>query len=317
VLPAARQLLLSKSAIGIFAAVLLAFAAPCAIAQHGGGGHVGGGGGMHSAPAPHVSAPPARSAPPPHPSASRPVVSPPPATNPANERPLTNRFIPPDAPASAYQTGQGNRPPGMALFGDGHELWLGGASGVGRPGVDLHRRIFPIPRRPIYPPVFYPVFGFPWFGSGFGLGFGLGSCDPFWGWSFTCNDFLYGGYGDGSYGPDEFAPPLYVGPAEPDYIPVPPDNNTAGEQDEAVLYLKDGTVFLISEYWLENNQIHYVSGDGIEHIIDLDSVDLQKTVDVNAKRGVAFTLRPAPDSNSEPGQVPAQPPAQAPDGNPQ
>jgi hypothetical protein len=89
-------------------------------------------------------------------------------------------------------------------------------------------------------------------------------------------------------------------------VPVPSDNNSAGEQDEAVLYLKDGTIYLISDYWLEDNQIHYVSGDRMEHIIDLDLVDLQKTVDVNAKRGVAFTLRPAPE-----------PPAQAPDANPQ
>jgi hypothetical protein len=311
-LPAARQLLLPKSGIGIFAAVLLACAAPCAIAQHG-GGHVGGGG-MHSAPAPHASAPAARPAP--HPAASRPAaVSPPPA----NARPLTNRFIPPNAPYSAYQNPRSSTrntllPPvtSMTLFT------------VGRPGMDLHRRIYPIPRRPIYPPAFYPVFGYPGFGyPGFGLGFGfgLGACDPFWGWSFSCNEFLYGGYGDGSYGPDEFAPPLNVGPAQPDYVPVPSDNNAAAEQDEAVLYLKDGTVYMLSDYWLEDNQIHYVNGDGMEHIIDLDLVDLQKTVDVNAKRGVVFTLRPAPDANNGQEQAPAppdaQPQGQAPEANPQ
>ena len=104
------------------------------------------------------------------------------------------------------------------------------------------------------------------------------------------------GYADSLYA---YPPALgYYGPAEPDYVPVPSDNNTAGEQDEAVLYLKDGTIYLISDYWLADNQIHYVTGDGREHSVDLDQIDLQQTVDVNSKRGVNFTLKPAPTNQT-------------------
>jgi hypothetical protein len=158
-----------------------------------------------------------------------------------------------------------------------------------------------LPRGPIYYPIFYPVGvfgGYPGFGLGFG--FGLGGCDPFWGWSYSCEGF---GYGDYSY--DNYQPTLYLGPSEPDYLPVPSDNNTAGEQDDAVLYLTDGTIYLISDYWLADNKIHYVTSNGAEHTIDMDQIDLQKTVDVNAKRGVAFTLRPAPANNGTTDGAPA------------
>jgi hypothetical protein len=189
----------------------------------------------------------------------------------------------------------------LTFNGQGHDFWVDGARSRGAFGtsaragtlLDGRRHIFP-PRRTIYYPVFYPVgvFGaYPGFGFGFGLGFG-GPCDPFWGWGYSCAGF---GYGDYLYG--DYPPAQYLGPSEPDYVAVPSDNNTAGEQDEAVLYLTDGTIYLISDYWLADNKIHYVTGDGAEHTIDLDQVDLQKTVNVNAKRGVTFTLRPAPADN--------------------
>jgi hypothetical protein len=136
------------------------------------------------------------------------------------------------------------------------------------------------------------------------------------------------GLGTGNYygfGGDYFYnayPPgvLYEGPSEPDYIPVPPDENTnapsnapsstSGEQDEVVLYLKDGTVYLVSDYWYADNKIHYVTSDQAEHTVDMDDLDLQKTVDVNARRGVTFTLRPDPtDGNAPSEQGPMNPPA--------
>jgi len=36
-----------------------------------------------------------------------------------------------------------------------------------------------------------------------------------------------------------------------------------------------------------------------ENVIDLDQIDVQRTVDENAARGVNFTLRPAPDSEQQ------------------
>lgn len=216
------------------------------------------GGGAHFAPPPHVSAPPARTP------AARPAAAPARPATPVVSRPIANRFVPPPSAALGFR-GRVTGPP------------------------VVRRPIFP--RRPIYYPIFYPVGIYPGFGFGFGLGFD--SCSPFWGWNFACGAY---GYDDSFYA---YPPALgYDGPAEPDYIPVPSDNNTTGDEDEAVLYLKNGTIYLISDYWLANNQIHYVTGNGAEHTIDLDQVDLQQTVDVNAKRGVNFTLRAAPTNQA-------------------
>ena len=57
-------------------------------------------------------------------------------------------------------------------------------------------------------------------------------------------------------------------------------------------------------------KLHYVTNYGGENAIDIDLVDLQKTVDEDALRGVNFTLRPAPmPSNEE--QNPSASPSQA------
>ena len=204
---------------------------------------------------------------------------------------------------SGESTWQHNPAAGGTLFGDGHNFWRDGSAnrivGEQAPATAIRRRIWPVRGRPIFYPVFYPTFYPEFWGLGWGAGFG--TCDPFWGWNAGCGfpygDYLLGGYGEG-----------YFGPSEPSYEPVPSDKNTNGEQDELVLYLTDGTVYLISNYWLTNDQIHYRTSGGEEHAIDLQQVDLQKTVDVNAKRGVEFTLRPGPAAKApnEQGGAPTQ-----------
>ena len=85
--------------------------------------------------------------------------------------------------------------------------------------------------------------------------------------------------------------------------------------------MKDGSVFLMRDYWVANGKIHYVNGGG-ENELPLDEVDIQKTVDVNAKRGITVTLKASPDPTATPAingqpnstsqsntQGPAQPPA--------
>jgi hypothetical protein len=58
------------------------------------------------------------------------------------------------------------------------------------------------------------------------------------------------------------------------------------------LYLKNGATFDVATYWLAENKLHYISTDGSELIIQMDQLDLQRTVDENAKRGIKFTLQP-------------------------
>ena len=66
---------------------------------------------------------------------------------------------------------------------------------------------------------------------------------------------------------------------------------TAGA-DSTVLFLKDGTSFGVTDYWLEGGRLHYVTTYGGANAIELDALDTQRTVDENAKNGVTFTLRP-------------------------
>ncbi|MGA8867550.1 MAG: hypothetical protein WB510_11305, partial [Candidatus Sulfotelmatobacter sp.] len=76
-----------------------------------------------------------------------------------------------------------------------------------------------------------------------------------------------------------------------------PTNNVAASSPTVLLYLHDGTTITASDYWIENNVIHYTVDYGTGGTISLDDFDLQRTVDENAKRGVTFTLRPNPDTS--------------------
>jgi hypothetical protein len=186
------------------------------------------------------------------------------------------------------------------------------------------------PYYPYYPYYGYsPYYG----GLGFGFG-GFGPCDPFWGcygYGFGYGvgygfggGFGYfggvGGFGGGSsYGPgwtdassegsgnvtDPNNPNSYV-------VAVPgtgstqaagasvSDSTRAAKGDAAqqptyvLLYLKDGTSFAVSDYWLTNGKLHYVTSYGGDNSVDESQVDLQRTVNENAARGVDFSLRPQP-----------------------
>ena len=80
--------------------------------------------------------------------------------------------------------------------------------------------------------------------------------------------------------------------------------NNANPQPYAVLILRDGSSYAVSDYWLAAGKLHYVTSYGGENSIDANQLDLQRTVNENALRGVTFTLRPAPDSNAPAGQHP-------------
>jgi hypothetical protein len=194
--------------------------------------------------------------------------------------------------------------------------------------------IFP-PRRPVHPirgpiqgGVGRPIFG--GFG-GFGLGlwvlnFGWGpTCGPYWGWGFGCEALPYYAYGYNNYAYSE-PPPSGGLQAEPVLPPQenppstyeypPPDtsqNSISAEQFETVLYLKDGTVYALTNYWLADGKLVYETNYGGQNSISLDQIDMQKTVDVNASRGVNFVLRRKPfdQAPNDPAQLDGRPAAPA------
>ena len=160
------------------------------------------------------------------------------------------------------------------------------------------------------------------FGFGFGLGYGYGYCDPFWG----CPAGLYGSYYNGGYYgnqiynattdessvSNEFNPSRYWGPSAPPEETGGGGGSASSSDSEVVLFLKDGTVYAITDYWIADNKLHYVTNYGGENSIPLGQLDMQRTVDVNAKRGINITLRPTPTPQSQQQAAPEPDAQQAP-----
>ncbi len=70
-------------------------------------------------------------------------------------------------------------------------------------------------------------------------------------------------------------------------------------QDLPQLFLKDGTVLNVTDYWLVDDLLHFtmIEQEGttpVEHVIPFEALDLQRTIDVNTGRGFHFMLRNEP-----------------------
>ena len=64
-----------------------------------------------------------------------------------------------------------------------------------------------------------------------------------------------------------------------------------------LLVLNDGTSHAVTDYWVADGYLEYISPDGTRSHIPLEALDLQNTVPQNAPRGLPFVLRSAPAQN--------------------
>jgi len=167
---------------------------------------------------------------------------------------------------------------------------------------------YPFPRRPIRPlrPIFpigffpspgFGLFGIPFFGFGFGWGFESGywtGCDPFYNWRYGCAGLPVYQYGAGD---NSFSPGLYYPQPQ---IQIGQVYMSGADNPQFVdLYLQDGSVYNVTDYWVANGELHFkaVEEHGtkvVEHQIDFGLLDLQKTIDINTARGFRFVLRNEP-----------------------
>jgi hypothetical protein len=147
----------------------------------------------------------------------------------------------------------------------------------------------------------------------------------FFGDRFNCFDdgffldpYLFGFYGSG------FGAPLWFGgqanpPAVilPDEEPGPPDSSTSSTSAPAennlsnsvgtapppgippddqrpvtLLQLRDGSMYGLTDYWVENAELHYKTTYGGQNSVSFDQIDFEKTLKLNADRGIQFILRP-------------------------
>jgi hypothetical protein len=154
--------------------------------------------------------------------------------------------------------------------------------------------------RPIYPypPVFFGpgfFFGSPFFWYGGFNSYWWQACGPFWTWSYACGSYPYYGYGFGNYVP-------FYAYGNPEPLPTyeyPSYAYRDRYRDLPELYLKDGTAYDVTDYWLVDNQLHFTMLEeggtkSVERVIDFDDLDLQRTIDINTRRGFRFVLRNEP-----------------------
>jgi hypothetical protein len=79
--------------------------------------------------------------------------------------------------------------------------------------------------------------------------------------------------------------------------------NVAESAPSVLLYLKDGTTLVAWDYWVADGKLHYSLRYGGQSALDMNDLDLQRTVDENAKRGVQFRLKPQPVISTPPAKV--------------
>jgi hypothetical protein len=75
---------------------------------------------------------------------------------------------------------------------------------------------------------------------------------------------------------------------------------TDSEPPLTLLQLRDGSMYGLVDYWVEDGQLHYKTSYGAQNSTELDRIDLEQTVRLNADRGVQFVLRPKHPSASVP-----------------
>lgn len=152
----------------------------------------------------------------------------------------------------------------------------------------------------------------------FGFGFGVSSrhflygdlgCFEF-GYLFEFDPFCFGGVFPGVFGPAEFDDP-----GDPDAFA----NNDTSEQSGGnfaedltyqtsvsdlqdspkpakpkpvvLLQLKDGSMYGLTDYWVVDGRLRYVTDYGGSNSIPLNRIDLPKTIQLNAEHGVKFYVQ--------------------------
>ena len=143
--------------------------------------------------------------------------------------------------------------------------------------------------------------------------------EPFWPLLSCSGDFglFYSGFGGdvldlgddlSSEGPTQWEMSAIPSPANPSDDDTAEGNSSglpgatlgAATEQQALgkgvflLVLNDGTSHAVTDYWVADGYLEYISPDGARSHIPLEALDLQDTVTRNAPRGLPFVLRSAP-----------------------
>lgn len=94
----------------------------------------------------------------------------------------------------------------------------------------------------------------------------------------------------------EQAPPVKSDAAPAEVLPSEEATQPAKKEAGPItlLQLKDGSMYALTDYWLENGRLHYITSYGGENDLPMERIDLDTTVKLNYERDVEFVLRPKP-----------------------
>ena len=69
-------------------------------------------------------------------------------------------------------------------------------------------------------------------------------------------------------------------------------NDMKAERPVTLLQLRDGSMYGLTDYWVKDGELHYTTTYGGQDCISIERIDIEKTVQLNAERGISFALRP-------------------------
>ena len=120
---------------------------------------------------------------------------------------------------------------------------------------------------------------------------------PYPGWWLNCGYLWTWDFGCGYWHVPENAVENYV--VSPPLIYEYPVYLYGGDHELVQLFLKDGTVYTVTDYWFVSDQVHFIVPEeggtkSVEQVIGLDELDVQKTIGVNARRGFRVVRRDEP-----------------------
>ncbi len=147
-----------------------------------------------------------------------------------------------------------------------------------------------------------PFLGTQFFEGAIGLGFTtwwMPNCSPDWAFGYYCT-----GLPPASL---SFANNFTLQPYQPPVYSYTPEG-----QPLVWLFLKNGTVYSVTDYWFVNGQLHFITieesgAKSAEQAISSSDLDVQKTVDVNTRRGFRVVMRDQPLDQyirNRPGTIP-------------
>ena len=91
--------------------------------------------------------------------------------------------------------------------------------------------------------------------------------------------------------------------------PAPWLSGELGLNSVLVIYLRDGSGYGVTDYWVADGKLNFVTTYNSEKSVPFENVNWQRTVDDNAARGLYFTLRYSPSKQRYKPNIPPACPA--------